>query len=576
MAHSSGSSCHQRSRPSTSKEKTKLVEDKTFGLKNKNKSAKVGKYVQQVKSQVEASGNPKAKKEAEDRKAAIANKKAAEEARKAELAELFKPVQSQKVPFGVDPKTIVCAFFKSGACLKGNKCKFSHDLNVERKGAKIDVYTDSRAAEKAAKEADTMENWDEAKLQQVVKQKQDSANANLPTEIVCKHFLEAIETRKYGWFWECPSGGKSCKYRHALPPGYVLKKRESEAERREREAEEKENAITFEEFLDEERHKLGPNLTPITDATFAAWKESRKARQQQEQEALAKEKLEAFKKQRAGMRTGMALSGRELFDFNPELAKADAGDEDGAMEFYEREDQDDEQPATEAVQGGGVQSSLKGKRKEEGNVTVAVVNEELFDANELDGLDDDDDEEGGEDEDDDDEESRRRLSAAFRPAGAQQQQRQFLHEYRPSCASFASVFTPIRSNVTTTVAGWKLNAEYIKITDPKKRGNAGSEAEGYGRNITDPKSFLTAIGRGCGELADKFTSWEHLFQATSSEMKAAPMSLPTDKRKYILQWREWFKRGRAPEHVRIPKREKAYLKERAAVRNARLKRQGLA
>jgi hypothetical protein len=34
------------------KQKQKLVEDKTFGLKNKNKSAKVNKYVQQVQQQV--------------------------------------------------------------------------------------------------------------------------------------------------------------------------------------------------------------------------------------------------------------------------------------------------------------------------------------------------------------------------------------------------------------------------------------------------------------------------------------------------------------------------------------------
>lgn len=40
---------------------------------------------------------------------------------------------------------------------------------------------------------------------------------------VCKHFLEAVEKKQYGWFWECPNGGKDCHYRHALPPGYVLK-----------------------------------------------------------------------------------------------------------------------------------------------------------------------------------------------------------------------------------------------------------------------------------------------------------------------------------------------------------------
>jgi hypothetical protein len=32
-----------------------------------------------------------------------------------------------------------------------------------------------------------------------------------------------VEKKQYGWFWVCPNGGKECRYRHALPPGYVLK-----------------------------------------------------------------------------------------------------------------------------------------------------------------------------------------------------------------------------------------------------------------------------------------------------------------------------------------------------------------
>ena len=45
---------------------------------------------------------------------------------------------------GVDPKSVVCAFFKQGLCTKGDKCKFSHDLNVGRKGEKRSIYTDKR------------------------------------------------------------------------------------------------------------------------------------------------------------------------------------------------------------------------------------------------------------------------------------------------------------------------------------------------------------------------------------------------------------------------------------------------
>ena len=45
---------------------------------------------------------------------------------------------------GVDPKSVVCEFFRHGQCTKGFKCKYSHDLAVERKGPKIDLFTDQR------------------------------------------------------------------------------------------------------------------------------------------------------------------------------------------------------------------------------------------------------------------------------------------------------------------------------------------------------------------------------------------------------------------------------------------------
>lgn len=44
----------------------------------------------------------------------------------------------------MDPKSILCEFFKAGQCQKGFKCKFSHDLNIQRKGEKIDIYSDKR------------------------------------------------------------------------------------------------------------------------------------------------------------------------------------------------------------------------------------------------------------------------------------------------------------------------------------------------------------------------------------------------------------------------------------------------
>lgn len=154
----------------------------------------------------------------------------------------------QKVPFGTDPKTVLCIYFKGGHCEKGSKCKFSHDLNVGRKVEKKDLYTDDRAeGNKRVKQKvhqlmlsiDTMDKWDQQKLEEVVKSK---SGKQPPTDIVCKYFLEAIETNKYGWFWECPNGGSTCKYRHALPPGFILKSKQSKEDDKEE--------ISLEEFLE--------------------------------------------------------------------------------------------------------------------------------------------------------------------------------------------------------------------------------------------------------------------------------------------------------------------------------------
>ena len=67
-------------------------------------------------------------------------------------------------------------------------------------------------------EDDNMDEWDQDQLEKVVKQKH-AAEASNKTDIICKFFLEAVEKKQYGWFWQCPNGGKDCKYRHALPPG---------------------------------------------------------------------------------------------------------------------------------------------------------------------------------------------------------------------------------------------------------------------------------------------------------------------------------------------------------------------
>lgn len=108
------------------------------------KGAKTQKEVQRIQTQSAQAGKSRDVLEKEKEKALREKAKLEEEKRRKEEAELFKPVQTQKVPFGVDPKTVLCAFYKAGNCEKGNKCKFSHNRDVERKTEKKNLYEDGR------------------------------------------------------------------------------------------------------------------------------------------------------------------------------------------------------------------------------------------------------------------------------------------------------------------------------------------------------------------------------------------------------------------------------------------------
>ncbi|XP_068752301.1 zinc finger CCCH domain-containing protein 15-like [Montipora capricornis] len=312
---------NEASKKTEQKKKEKIIEDKTFGLKNK-KGKKQQTFVKQVTQQVKYGGNPSTRKLAQEQD----NKKKTQEQKKKEqdeLKELFKPVVSQKVSAGADPKSVVCAFFKQGLCSKGDKCKFSHDISLERKGEKRSIYVDSRDVE------DTMDKWDQNKLEEVIAKKHGEKGKPVgKTDIVCKFFLEALEKNLYGWFWNCPNGAK-CIYRHALPPGFVLKKKQEKESKEE---------ISIEEFIETERSKLGENLTKLTLETFLEWKKRK-----------LKEKTDKFEaeqaKKKAEFKSGKVIgrvSGREVFMFKPELAEDDAEDDEATedMSVYRHNDDD--------------------------------------------------------------------------------------------------------------------------------------------------------------------------------------------------------------------------------------------
>ncbi|KAL8335551.1 hypothetical protein RB598_009641 [Gaeumannomyces tritici] len=260
----------------------KVVDDKTFGMKNK-KGGAAQKQIAQLAAQAKSGGNAEQKRKEAEKAAREREKKAAEDAKREADLLLNKPAQIQKVPFGVDPKTVMCIFFKKGNCEKGKKCKFSHDPEMERKTEKRSLYTDTRADEEDTKKVETSADWDEDKLRSVVLSKK--GNQKTTTDKVCKFFVDAIEDGKYGWFWICPNGGDQCKYKHALPPGFVLKTKEERAKEKALMDKSPLKTLTLEEFLESERHKLTGTLTPVTPESFAKWKKERLDKKAAEEQA---------------------------------------------------------------------------------------------------------------------------------------------------------------------------------------------------------------------------------------------------------------------------------------------------
>ncbi|KAL6879506.1 hypothetical protein HDV57DRAFT_109504 [Trichoderma longibrachiatum] len=335
----------------------KMVEDRTFGMKNK-KGAQAQRQIQQMTANLKGSGSAEERRKAAEKAQREKEKKAAEDAKRETEALLNKPAQIQKVPFGVDPKTVVCIFYKKGDCEKGKKCKFSHDLALERKTEKKNLYTDVRQEEDEKKKQETSADWTEEQLLKVVLSKK--GNQKTTTDKVCKYFIQAIEDGKYGWFWICPNGGDKCMYKHALPPGFVLKTKEQRAAEKALLDKSPLKTLTLEDFLESERHKLTGKLTPVTPETFAKWKKERLDKKAAEEQA-----------RKAKDNTGRALfeSGK-WNDVDSEAESDDEDDDTWNLEKLRRETEalrlkkEEERLAT--LHGGQVPTSTSDTPEEEG------------------------------------------------------------------------------------------------------------------------------------------------------------------------------------------------------------------
>lgn len=239
---------------------------------------------------------------------------------------------------------MLCAYFKAGVCEKGKKCKFSHDMSLDGKVAKIDIYSDPR-----------------------------DKNGKDPTrtDITCAHFLEAVEKNLYGWLWECPNGAEKCVYTHALPTGYILQRDKKDLERAA--LEDQDDEMTLEEKIEDERANLpSAGLTPVTLETFLDWKKRKAERKQKELEAKVKEE------EKKGSKGKNVMSGKALFKYDPNLFQ---DDEDAADEkiYEEREELEEDQEEETKENYRDLEDGEMIKSSTEKNETTATtVDADLF------------------------------------------------------------------------------------------------------------------------------------------------------------------------------------------------------
>lgn len=297
----------------------------TFGLKNKNKSKKIQQQIESMKK------NAKMNQMRHDPRAAQLEKEAAEKRaaakKQAELNALLRAsIVQPTVPEGHSAKEYTCEFWKFGLCTKGDKCKYAHTNNPLKP-------EDAKRLEEQRK-----------KEEEEAASAQDKKNAPLKLEKLCPFFIAALRYGNVPTNWKCPDQIKkgSCKYSHEIPKGFVLKKTVSKnSDGFGVGAVAEEDCANLEEEIERRRAELG-NGTPVTEETFKQWKirrEELKASALAEQERKDRLKEEQERK----MSKFFGRTGRNLFEFNPELFEAidkqleDEGDAGHVITYHHKE-----------------------------------------------------------------------------------------------------------------------------------------------------------------------------------------------------------------------------------------------
>ena len=321
----------------------KIIVDKTFGMKNKNKSKKVQKYIQDMKNtQKQRLGllkkgqtqdaadaerrrakKAKAKQDAELRKllgvkgaAALQNaKKAKKEARKAKAAAEEKAKQENErqmkeaflVPVTELDKAKECEKKMDIARVLAQYVKRDAMLTTQKDGSK---YLYVQLADGSTKypiwfilKSDLAKKWgDNFKKDNVLDIRNPLAIVRSDKGLARTVFLEEI-----------PGKTVVTKATPYLTKFLLEKKKEREATRAK-------GGIPIEELIEEERSQMPAGGTPVTKESFFKWLKERKERKEKLRKAQeAKLEKDSKKSDRDKKKSGPVISGRMLYQQNANL-----------------------------------------------------------------------------------------------------------------------------------------------------------------------------------------------------------------------------------------------------------------
>jgi hypothetical protein len=173
------------------KKKAKILEDKTFGLKNKNKSKKVQAHIQSVTKSVMNSGDAKQRKMDEERKRARIRQKEAKKAMEEERNALF-----SEALLNVQKKTTTK--FKSENQSKGRDHDDKKEKTGQSRAMKMMFQMDAKEMEEALKSdpnyVPTLE--DEVELQRQRKLQELKNKGIKGTPVTEKSFKEWQERKR--------------------------------------------------------------------------------------------------------------------------------------------------------------------------------------------------------------------------------------------------------------------------------------------------------------------------------------------------------------------------------------------